>query len=1109
MIQTFSSRVSELLPLLTEPAAAFRGEYSRLRAGVELMVGAAVVVQLWLLSFQLNMPWRYTQLDKVAGWSLLENSQLPFMLMFWLAASLPLGYVGAFWLARSPLLRAAWHASRLGFFLGRSLIFGILFMPILNYMFQILLCPKVMGSRPRPTELHCWHGEHLGAAVYALAAAIVLIFQAFAEARTSDILMHESSNPLRTARHIVYLRTKVLVGVAALTGVKVFGHSQPVVQLVVFYVAAVTAIVYVSIRTPFVVTVHVDSFGPGVTEQEMERRAQEAAHEVPSALNDVIVGLFTAWLFFLIIASVNYRAGSASGVNATPYFMLLGIPGMAMIGFYLSWARRNVVKRSLPSKRKLPPPGTLEAFWRHPNHSHLVPVSDMGGHAVAMRVLSDAGATALMARLADAERGTLATGFVTRLEILGPNRYSLASAGWRRGGRMSRSGLGVLAPLMGEHSQLQAFKLEGQVVDDECVANFAQALSANASLVALELPNNGISESGLLSLVGIALGTRLARLNLSGNVVDPSARARVGDAVRAMLATEAERRGDDGLPLLEFDDSVAGAVAAVVDEDDSTRWVVLGYQSQPSSRGPNVLEVKATGEDGVEELAWELSDAGIQFALLQVVEPKTSLWKLVFITWVGESSPTSVRTFVNQHTADVAKVFRGYHVQINARSEDDIAESVVLDLVAKGVGADYSAHGEGQGMRSSAPRPKPKPKPKGFAIKVAAKPKCQVCKKDVFPADAVKDSGLTWHKACFRCSTCGLALNLKNFRSLKNVLYCGPHLPKAQHTQVADDIHTRRAVSAPKRTLAQGARVDLEGGKIVDRSQFDDAAFERESHLSSVNQSTENRPSESAYQGGIVPGSNTGPAVREWSKPKPAEPVADASASSGSTWGAPPPSSSSNSGGGWGARQNSTPAPAPEPEPEPEPAADDGWGQEAAAEPAADAGGWGQEAAAEPAADDGGWGEEAAAEPAADDGGWGQEAAAEPAADAGGWGQEAAAEPAADDGGWGEEAAAADDGGWGEEAAAADDGGWGEEAAAADDGGWGEEAAAAEGEWDPSQYEQCRVLYEYDAADDTEISLVEGEIVYVYEKVAEGWWIGGKDDGSEGMFPSNYCELIE
>ncbi|XP_069817007.1 drebrin-like protein [Dendropsophus ebraccatus] len=55
----------------------------------------------------------------------------------------------------------------------------------------------------------------------------------------------------------------------------------------------------------------------------------------------------------------------------------------------------------------------------------------------------------------------------------------------------------------------------------------------------------------------------------------------------------------------------------------------------------------------------------------------------------------------------------------------------------------------------------------------------------------------------------------------------------------------------------------------------------------------------------------------------------------------------------------------------------------------------------------------------------------------------------------------------------------------------------------------ARALYDYQAADDTEISFDPDQIITHIEMIDEGWWRGYGPDGHFGMFPANYVELLE
>uniref|UniRef100_A0A4W4FME8 Drebrin-like b n=1 Tax=Electrophorus electricus TaxID=8005 RepID=A0A4W4FME8_ELEEL len=54
----------------------------------------------------------------------------------------------------------------------------------------------------------------------------------------------------------------------------------------------------------------------------------------------------------------------------------------------------------------------------------------------------------------------------------------------------------------------------------------------------------------------------------------------------------------------------------------------------------------------------------------------------------------------------------------------------------------------------------------------------------------------------------------------------------------------------------------------------------------------------------------------------------------------------------------------------------------------------------------------------------------------------------------------------------------------------------------------ARALYDYQAADDTEISFDPDDLINGIEMIDEGWWRGYGPDGHFGMFPANYVELI-
>jgi len=53
-----------------------------------------------------------------------------------------------------------------------------------------------------------------------------------------------------------------------------------------------------------------------------------------------------------------------------------------------------------------------------------------------------------------------------------------------------------------------------------------------------------------------------------------------------------------------------------------------------------------------------------------------------------------------------------------------------------------------------------------------------------------------------------------------------------------------------------------------------------------------------------------------------------------------------------------------------------------------------------------------------------------------------------------------------------------------------------------------KVLYDYGAEDETELTIKEGEILHVISET-DGWYFGTNAQGKEGNFPSNYVEKID
>jgi len=127
----------------------------------------------------------------------------------------------------------------------------------------------------------------------------------------------------------------------------------------------------------------------------------------------------------------------------------------------------------------------------------------------------------------------------------------------------------------------------------------------------------------------------------------------------------------------------------VVSTSSGTNWAVFGYEGNS-----NTLKVVETGDGGIDEMIDEMSGGKVLYAFLQVTDPNTRLPKNVLVNWSGEGVPPSRKGVYARHTQDVARMFRGAHVTINARSEIDLEEDTILDKVSKASGANFGFHKE-------------------------------------------------------------------------------------------------------------------------------------------------------------------------------------------------------------------------------------------------------------------------------------------------------------------------------------------------------------------------------------------------------------------------------
>ncbi|MBE3041216.1 hypothetical protein IMZ48_01240 [Candidatus Bathyarchaeota archaeon] len=105
------------------------------------------------------------------------------------------------------------------------------------------------------------------------------------------------------------------------------------------------------------------------------------------------------------------------------------------------------------------------------------------------------------------------------------------------------------------------------------------------------------------------------------------------------------------------------------------------------------------------DLVEDFNEGRVQFAYLKVKDPNSGLPKNVLIAWCGGGVPERTKGYFTSHLAVVSKLLHGYHVQITARSDSDVAPEAIIQKVADSSGSKYSA------SSSAAPAPVPRPPP--------------------------------------------------------------------------------------------------------------------------------------------------------------------------------------------------------------------------------------------------------------------------------------------------------------------------------------------------------------------------------------------------------------
>jgi len=142
--------------------------------------------------------------------------------------------------------------------------------------------------------------------------------------------------------------------------------------------------------------------------------------------------------------------------------------------------------------------------------------------------------------------------------------------------------------------------------------------------------------------------------------------------------------------------SMKAAWKDVTDVKSSTDWALFGYEGYTTT-----LNLISKGEDGIDEMMEDLNPSKILYGFLKVDDPKTSLPKYVILNWQGETAPAKMKGPCSTHLREIERFLPGYHLVVNVRNEDEIDMESIVKKVSEITGSSYNFKQKPQGMEHS------------------------------------------------------------------------------------------------------------------------------------------------------------------------------------------------------------------------------------------------------------------------------------------------------------------------------------------------------------------------------------------------------------------------
>ncbi|KAB5543883.1 hypothetical protein PHYPO_G00084730 [Pangasianodon hypophthalmus] len=142
---------------------------------------------------------------------------------------------------------------------------------------------------------------------------------------------------------------------------------------------------------------------------------------------------------------------------------------------------------------------------------------------------------------------------------------------------------------------------------------------------------------------------------------------------------------------------LSDAYNEVVNGKTDTDWVLFTYEGNSYD-----IQVAAKGGGGLDEMVQELDVGKVMYAFCRVIDPNSGVTKFILINWTGEGVTGMRRVVCANHFHTMASFLRGAHVTIKAHSEDDVEPELIMNKVCQAVGVNYSLHTESNQFSNAA-----------------------------------------------------------------------------------------------------------------------------------------------------------------------------------------------------------------------------------------------------------------------------------------------------------------------------------------------------------------------------------------------------------------------